>query len=120
MNDKKPQTIDTYIQTFPADVQAILQKVRRIVHKVAPEAGESIAYGIPAFKLSGKPIVYVGGWQHHIGFYATPAGNLAFKKELAPYQGAKGSVQFPLNQPIPYDLIEKIVRFRVAELTHNS
>ena len=106
--------IDAYIQEFPKDVQEILQKMRQTIQKAAPKATEAISYGMPAFKLHGN-LVYFAGWKEHIGFYAMPSGNTAFKKELSEYQGAKGSVQFPLDQPIPYDLVTKIVQFRVKE-----
>ncbi|MCC7196701.1 DUF1801 domain-containing protein [Candidatus Peregrinibacteria bacterium] len=109
-------TIDEYIKTFPKDVQTILVKIRKVIGKAAPDAVEGISYGLPAFTLNGKPLVYFGAWKKHIGFYATPAGNVAFKKELSVYQGAKGSVQFPLDEPMPYDLIEKIAKFRVREV----
>lgn len=110
----KPATIDEYIASFPKDVQAVLQQVRKTIKKAAPEAEESIAYGLPAFTLNG-PLVYFGAFKGHIGFYATPTGHEAFQKELSPYKQGKGSVQFPLDQPMPLDLITRIVKFRVAE-----
>lgn len=116
MLNGKFETIDEYIKTFPKDVQTILVKIRKVIGKAAPDAVEGISYGLPAFTLNGKPLVYFGAWKKHIGFYATPAGNVAFKKELSVYQGAKGSVQFPLDEPMPYDLIEKIAKFRVREV----
>lgn len=116
MLNGKFETIDEYIKTFPKDVQTILGKIRKVIGKAAPDAVEGISYGLPAFTLNGKPLVYFGAWKKHIGFYATPAGNVAFKKELSVYQGAKGSVQFPLDEPMPYDLIEKIAKFRVREV----
>jgi uncharacterized protein YdhG (YjbR/CyaY superfamily) len=112
----KPASIDEYIQNYPEDIQVILHKIRGIVRAAAPDATESISYGMPAFKLRGVPLVYFAAWEHHIGFYATPSGNQAFKKELAPYQGAKGSVRFPLDKPIPYELIEQIAKFKVGEV----
>ena len=114
------KTINAYIRTFPRDVQSILQKVRRIIKQAAPKAKEAISYGIPTFKLDGKNLVHFGGWKKHIGFYATPSGNVAFKKELSKYQGAKGSVRFPLDKPIPYGLIKKIVKYRVKEVFAKS
>ncbi len=114
-SQKLPQTIDNYIQSFPSDIQKILQKVRTAIRKAAPEAVETISYQMPTFKLNGKNLVHFAAWKSHIGFYATPSGNTAFKKELSKYKGAKGSVQFPITEPIPYDLIEKIVVFRVKE-----
>jgi len=112
---KQFETIDDYIQSFPLDIQKILQKIRKTIHKAAPDAVEGISYQMPGFKLNKKPLVYFAAWKTHIGFYATPSGNAAFKKELSKYKGAKGSVQFPIAEPIPYDLIEKIVVFRVKE-----
>ena len=113
--NKKFETIDEYIQTCPKNVQAILEKIRQIIQKAAPEAVETISYQMPAFKLNGKVLVYFAAWKHHIGFYATPSGKSAFKKELSKYKWAKGSVQFPLDQPIPYDVIKNIVVFRAKE-----
>ena len=110
-----PTTIDVYIADFPAETQAILNKIRQIIHEEAPGAEEAIAYGIPTFRLNGN-LVHFGGYQKHIGFYPSPSGIKAFEKELDPYQHAKGSVKFRLNQPIPYDLIRRIVRFRVREV----
>lgn len=107
--------IETYISTFPPEVQQILNSIRSLIHKTAPEAEESMSYGMPAYKLLGKPLVYFAAYPHHIGFYATPTGHEKFAAELAVYKQGKGSVQFPLDKPIPYDLIERIVAFRVQE-----
>ncbi len=113
--DKKQiNTIDEYIGTFPEDVQQILEKIRQTIHEAAPEAVEAISYQMPTFKLNGN-LVHFAAFKHHIGFYPTPSGIEAFKKELSQYSGAKGSVQFPLDKPIPYDLVQKITRFRVKE-----
>ena len=116
MNATKKQfkTIDEYIETFPEDVQSILEKMRQTIRKAAPEAEEAISYQIPTFKLNGN-LVYFAAFKNHIGFYPTPSGIEAFKKELSPYKGAKGSVQFPMEKPIPYDLVKKIVVFRRRE-----
>lgn len=108
----KATTVDEYIKSFPAQTQAILQKIRQIIKNAAPEAAESIAYDMPAYKQSGKPLVYFAGYDKHIGFYATPSGHSAFAEQLSKYKQGKGSVQFPLDQPIPYELIEKIVTYR--------
>jgi uncharacterized protein YdhG (YjbR/CyaY superfamily) len=108
------KTIDEYIANSPKDVQAILKKVRAMIQKAAPKAEETINYGIPTFTLNGN-LVHFAGFKSHIGFYPTPSGIEKFKKELAVYEGAKGSVKFPLDQPIPYALITKIVKFRVKE-----
>ncbi len=107
--------IDKYISGFPIEVQEILQQIRTIIKETAPEVTESIAYGMPAYKTNGKPLVYFAGYKNHIGFYATPSGHENFAKELSQYKQGKGSVQFPLNKPIPNDLIREIVKFRVEE-----
>ena len=113
---KQLKTADEYIAAFPKEVQDILEKIRSTIRESAPKAEEAISYGIPAFSLNGKGLVYFGAWKNHIGFYPTPSGIEAFKKELAPFKLEKGSVQFPLNKPIPYDLVKKIVRYRVTEI----
>ena len=110
------QTIDDYIANYPAPVQAILQEIRHVIHGTAPDAVEAISYGIPTFKLRGKNMVHFGAFKSHIGFYPTPAGAEAFSADLAVYKQGKGSVQFPLDQPMPYDLIRRIVLFRMAAL----
>ena len=116
MQEKKdaPTTIDAYIAQYPADVQEILGKIRAIIREAAPEAQEAIKYQLPTFVLGGN-LVHFGAFKNHIGFYPVPSGMEAFKEELAAYANAKGSVQFPLNRPIPYDLIRRIVEFRVQE-----
>lgn len=115
MNPNVPNNTDEYIAGFPDDIQLILTQVRAIIQQTAPDAEESIAYGMPAYKLKGKVLVYFAGFKNHIGFYATPSGHTEFAKELSKYKQGKGSVQFPLNQPIPYELIAQIVAFRVFE-----
>lgn len=113
---KQLKTIDEYIAAFPKEVQEVLEKIRSAIRESAPKAEEAISYGIPAFRLNGsRGSVYFAGWKNHIGFYLTPSGIEAFKKELAPFKQEKGSVQFPLDKPIPYDLVKKIVRYRVTE-----
>lgn len=107
--------IDAYIQQFPETVQHILKRMREIIRKNAPEAEEGMAYAMPGYKTNKKPLVYFAAFKNHIGFYATPSGHEEFQEELSRYKQGKGSVQFPLDQPIPYDLIEKIVKFRVME-----
>jgi len=109
-----PKTIDEYIAGFPNDVQDILQKIRMTIRKAAPESEETISYKMPAFTLNGN-LVYFAGFEKHIGFYPIPTGIDKFKKELSVYKQGKGSVQFPLDKPIPYNLISKIVKFRVKE-----
>lgn len=109
-----PSGIDAYIARFPEDVQRILAQIRAVIHEAAPQAVEKISYQMPTFYLNGN-LVHFAAFKHHIGFYPTPNGIVAFNDELSAYKGAKGSVQFPLDQPIPYDLIRRIVLFRVAE-----
>jgi len=111
---QKFQTIDEYIKTFPKDIQKILESVRQTIKNVAPEAEETINYQIPTFKLNGN-LVHFAAFKNHIGFYPTPSGQKAFQKELAVYKSGKGSVQFPLDKPIPLSLIKKIVQYRVKE-----
>ncbi len=108
------ETIDTYIAGFPPEVQVILKKLRATVSKAAPGATEAIKYRLPTFVLNGN-LVHFGAFKNHIGFYATPTGNRQFRKEISVYEGAKGSVQFPLDKPIPYGLVTKMVKFRVKE-----
>ena len=108
-------TVDNYIKSFPEDVQELMKRVRATIKENAPEAEESFAYQMPAYKTNGKPLVYFAGFKNHIGFYATPTGHSQFEKELSKYKQGKGSVQFPLDKPIPFDLIARIVRFRVEE-----
>ncbi len=107
--------IDAYIQQFPSDVQVQLKRIRAIVKANAPEAAEQIAYGMPAYKTYKKPLIYFAAYKNHIGLYATPSGHSEFKEELSIYKQGKGSVQFPLDQAMPYELIENIVKFKVAE-----
>ena len=114
METKKPSNIDEYIGAFPNDVQEILEKVRATIQKAAPEAKEKISYSMPAFEQNGI-LVYFAAFKNHIGLYALPSGHEKFKEELSKYKSGKGSVQFPLKDKIPYDLITKIVKFRVKE-----
>jgi uncharacterized protein YdhG (YjbR/CyaY superfamily) len=114
MNKTPPTTIDEYIALFPKDIQAILEKIRATIKKAAPAAQETINYQMPTFTLHGN-LVHFAAFKSHIGFYPTPSGIENFKKELSSYEGAKGSVRFPLDKPIPYALIGKIVKFRVKE-----
>jgi uncharacterized protein YdhG (YjbR/CyaY superfamily) len=107
-------TIDEYIAMFPDEIQAILQRLRQTIHKAAPEATEAISYQMPTFKLNGN-LVHFAAFKSHIGFYPVPSGIEAFREELEPYIKGKGTIQFPLDKPIPYDLVEKIVEFRVKE-----
>jgi uncharacterized protein YdhG (YjbR/CyaY superfamily) len=107
-------SIDEYIATFPADIQAILQELRATIHAAAPEATEKISYQMPTFYLKGN-LVHFGAFTNHIGFYPAPRGIEAFQKELSAYKGSKGAVQFPIDEPLPLELVSRIVRFRVEE-----
>lgn len=109
-----PKDIDEYIARFPADVQAVLQKVRATITKAAPEATETISYQVPAFRQHGI-LVYFAAWKEHLGLYPPVSGDKALEKEVAPYAGPKGNLQFPLDQPIPYELIERVVKLRVKQ-----
>ncbi|MBK7028569.1 MAG: DUF1801 domain-containing protein [Bacteroidales bacterium] len=109
------EEIGNYILQFPENVQEILNKLRKLIKEIAPEAVESMAYGMPAYKLNKKPLVYYAAYPKHLGFYATPTGHAKFMVELSKFKQGKGSVQFPLDQPVPFDLIERIVKFRVEE-----
>ena len=108
------KNIDEYIATFPKEIQERLQQMRETIKAAAPEAVEKISYQMPAFDLKGT-LVYFAGWKNHIGFYAMPSGNEEFREEISRYENAKGSVKFPLSEPLPLDLITKIVKFRVTE-----
>ncbi len=108
------KTIDEYIQTFPGDIQIILEKIRQTIRKAAPEATEAISYQMPAFKLNGN-LVWFAAFKTHIGFYPIPSAIETFREEVAPYAAGKGTLRFPLDKPVPYDLIRKIVVFRVKE-----
>lgn len=114
MDQNKYKTVDEYIMQFPNEVQEILQEMRRLVKDTAPEAEEKISYQMPTYNLHGN-LVHFAAHKNHIGFYPTPTGIEAFKDELSKYKGAKGSVQFPINKPMPFELIRKIVEFRVSE-----
>lgn len=113
MQNKNANSIDEYIATFPKDIQDILQLIRKTIRKVTPEAEEAIKYAIPTFVLNGKNLVHFAAFKNHIGFYPTPAGIASFEKELSKYKQGKGSVQFPLDQPMPLKLITEIVRYNV-------
>ena len=110
-----PKDIDDYIAGFPEDVQEIMQKIRTTIKKAAPKAEETISYKMPTFNLNGHYLVYFAAYKKHIGMYPVPAGDEAFNQEIEAYQSGKGTLQFPLDQPIPYKLIRKIVKFRVKE-----
>ncbi len=115
MKGTAAKTIDEYIGGFPAEVRKVMQQLRATIRKEAPEATETISYAIPAFNLNGSYLVYFAGFKNHIGFYPAPTGMEAFKKDFAKYKTGKGSVQFPLDEPLPLALIRKIVKFRMNE-----
>jgi uncharacterized protein YdhG (YjbR/CyaY superfamily) len=112
--EAQPTTVDEYIAQYPEDVQQILQRIRAVVQEAAPEAEERIGYRMPGYYLNG-PLVYFAAFKRHIGFYPTGSGIEEFKDELSGYKSSKGAVQFPLDRPIPYDLIARMTRQRVAE-----
>lgn len=109
------KSVAEYIEKAPAEVRERLAIIRKIIKENAPEASEHILYGMPAYKTFKKPLVYFAAHKNHIGFYATPTGNIAFAKDLKGYKTGKGSIQFPLSEPLPIDLITRIVKFRVDE-----
>ncbi|QHS62757.1 iron chaperone [Chitinophaga agri] len=111
--------IDAYIADFPEDVQAILRQIRATIHQAAPDATEDIKYAIPTFVLNGN-LVHFAAFKNHIGFYPTPTGIEEFEQELSVYKQGKGSVQFPLDQPMPLDLITRIVKYRVKQSRENK
>lgn len=116
MNTKPPVNIDDYISSQPQVKREMLLKVRETIRKAAPEAVESISYGMPAWKFKGKPLVYFALNKNHLGFYATPSANIAFREELQEYKSSKGAIQFPFDKPVPYALIRKMVQFKLKEI----
>jgi uncharacterized protein YdhG (YjbR/CyaY superfamily) len=110
----RPKTIDEYISDFSPDVQAVLQKVRQVVRSAAPDAQETISYQIPAFKLNGV-LVYFAAFKKHIGFYPPLRGDAGLRKAVSAYAGPKGNLRFPLDQPIPFDLIKRITKLRLKQ-----
>ena len=115
MSNTVPQNIDDYIADFPPEIQEILQRVRETIRKAAPDAEETISYNIPTFNLKGHYLIYFAGYKKHIGLYPVPIGNEELKEEMAPYVSGKGTLKFPLDKPIPYGLIRKLVKFRIRE-----
>lgn len=114
MKENSNTDVDEYISTFPKDVQKVLKKLRQTIRESAPNAEETINYGIPTFRLEGN-LVHYAAFKKHIGFYPTPSGIVAFKKDLSQFETSNGTIKFPLDKPIPFDLVRKIVRFRVKE-----
>jgi uncharacterized protein YdhG (YjbR/CyaY superfamily) len=115
MDTKHYQNIDEYIAHFPRDIQDVLESIRQVIKKAAPQAREAISYGMPAFKQNGV-LVYFAAFKDHIGFFPTSSGVSAFKEELTAYDTSKGTIRFPLGKPLPLKLIENIVKFRVNEV----
>lgn len=113
---KNSEGVKEYIDRFPSPVKASLNKIRKLIYKIAPGTEETINYGIPAYKLYGRPLIYFAGYKNHIGLYATANTHIQFQKKLSKYKQGKGSVQFPLEEVIPFSLIEKIIRFNKAEI----
>ena len=114
-NRSAARSIDEYIAEFPPETQKLLEEMRTVIRAAAPEATETISYAIPTFDLHGRHLVHFAGFQKHIGFYPVPSAMEAFEDELKPYKSGKGSAQFPVDQPLPIDLIRRIVEFRVGE-----
>lgn len=110
-------SIDGYIHSFPEDVAAILEEIRRVIRKTVPAAEETISYRMPTFTLGGRYLVYFAGWKHHISLYPIPALDEALEQEVAPYRAAKGTMRFPLGKPVPYDLIERLVALLAEQRT---
>jgi uncharacterized protein YdhG (YjbR/CyaY superfamily) len=108
-------TIDEYIGSFPTDVQVVLEEVRRTIHDTVPEADEAISYQIPTITLDGKYLVYFAGWKHHVSLYPLPDVDAALEQQLAPYRSGKGTVRFPLGEPIPHELIKELVRLLLQQ-----
>lgn len=111
----KTNAVDDYIAGFPPQTQKLLQQIRDIIQAAAPDAREKISYQIAAFELNGRNLVYFAGWKKHVSLYPVPAGDEAFQRQIARYAGGRGTLKFPLDEPLPVKLIEKVVRLHVAE-----
>lgn len=115
MNSNIPATVEAYIASFPPEIQILLEQVRKTIQAAVPEATEAIKYAMPTYVLNGKNLVHFAAFKNHIGFYATPSGHEEFKEALSRYKSGKGSVQFPIDEPMPLELIARIVAFRKNE-----
>lgn len=115
MATKKPVSIDEYIAGFPKETQKVLEQVRAIIKNTAPDTEETISYAIPTFTMNKKYLIYFAGYKNHLSLYPAPTGNAYFEKEIKPYRSGKGTVQFPLDKPLPIDLIKRIVKYRMNE-----
>ncbi len=113
---KKITTVDKYISSYPKDVQIIMEKIRHIIKDVIPNIEEEISYGMPSYRLNGKYLMYFAAWKNHFGLYPNPSNNSIIKKELKDYKQSKGAIQFPYDRPFPYDLLKKILKYRVEEI----
>lgn len=113
-------SVDTYLSTFEGEILNRMKEVRALIFSILPEVDESVSYGMPAYKLNGKPLIYFAGYKNHFGLYATPNGHEAFKYEFAAFKQGKGSVQFPNNADLPIDLIEKVIRYRIAHVQESA
>lgn len=120
MKKTAPTNIDDYIAEFPKEIQERMEKMRSVIKKAAPKAEEAIKYLIPTFVLDGNNLVHFGGYKNHIGFYPTPNGIEAFKKELALYAGGKGTIQFPHDKPLPLKLVSQVVKFRILDMKEKA
>ena len=120
MPAKRYESIDEYIRGFPTNTREVLEGLRRVIRQAAPEAAEAISYQMPTFKLAGRSLVHFAGYAKHIGLYPLPSGIEAFKEELEPYAQGKGSIRFPLDRPIPYDLVGRIAAFRAQEILKDT
>jgi uncharacterized protein YdhG (YjbR/CyaY superfamily) len=112
----KPDSVDAYLHQFTGELRQRLDDLRTLVQEEAPEAIENFSYGLIGYKLNGKPLVYIGGFKNHVGLYATPNGHDAFKEEFSKYTQGKGSVQFPLSQPLPFELIKRVIAYRKSQI----
>lgn len=120
MSTAKPASIDAYIMTFTDEVKKVLEQVRETIKKAAPGVQEEISYAMPAFSLNGAILIYFAGYKNHVGLYPAPTRNPFFEEDFAAYKTGKGSIQLPLNKPMPLDLISKIVKFRMKEILHKQ
>jgi uncharacterized protein YdhG (YjbR/CyaY superfamily) len=115
MATKKPASIDEYMAGFPKTTQIVLEQIRSIIKNAAPNAEETISYAMPTFTLNNKYLVYFAGYKNHVSLYPAPTGNASFEKQMGPYRSGKGTAQFPLDKPLPIDLIKRIVKYRMKE-----
>lgn len=120
VDKKQSEEVSDYIKAFPKDVRVILEKIRQTIAKMAPDAEEKISYGIPAFNLNRRNLIYFTGWKNHVSLYPIPVGTEAFQKEISPYVSGKGTVRFPIEKPIPYDLVKKIALAHVKRLNQKK